>query len=125
MCFAIDRGTFSAGGSQPKHVSNPDSLTKEFKPHSMYEYGAGHVLSLRSLVRDGPECCQHRGARVAHGSLLRSNTPPRQGAPGMKQSHALRERTFIHTLSHKLNHVNSHVGGHGAWGTGTHTPKWC
>ena len=37
MCFAIGSQHFGCRGSQPKHVSNPDSATKEFKPHFIYE----------------------------------------------------------------------------------------
>ena len=34
LCFAL--GTFGAGGCPPKHVSNPDSVIKKIKSHSMH-----------------------------------------------------------------------------------------
>ena len=39
MCFAPS--TFGPGSqrSQPKHVSNPDSVMKKFKPHFIYDWG--------------------------------------------------------------------------------------
>ena len=37
MCFSIGSLHLWCRGSQPKHVSNPDSATKTIKPHMMYD----------------------------------------------------------------------------------------
>ena len=37
-CFAIGSQHLWCGGSQPKHVSNPDSVIKKFKPHFIYDF---------------------------------------------------------------------------------------
>ena len=51
ICFAIFIGSQHLGfrGSQPKHISNPDSVRKVFKPHLIYDCfvsGQGHHYGL-------------------------------------------------------------------------------
>ena len=36
MCFAVGSQYQRCRGSQPKHVSNPESVIKKFKPHLIY-----------------------------------------------------------------------------------------
>ena len=40
---AQDPSILGVGGSQPKHVSNPDSVIKTFKPPVIYDCISGHV----------------------------------------------------------------------------------
>ena len=91
-----DPGTQGAGSQQPqpKHVSNPDSVIKKFKPHSIYACffcqasTSGRVLSLPSLLpqRRGSGTHQRRASVDHHPTP----TEPKASTQKERRVHLLR-----------------------------------